>query len=274
MTWKISTWNVNGLRAVIRKKVFQEFLTTNNPDILCMMETKLSGLSQKALTEHLPNEFTDYKYRYYNISKSKKGYSGTSIWSKHKPLSVFDDMGDTLKISKSKAKELDSEGRVLTAEFDNFFLVSVYTPNSGAALERLNYRVEFWDIAFIHFVKKLQERKPVIVTGDLNCAYHEIDIHSPKTNLRSSGFTVEERNSFSNILEQTGLIDCFRMLHPKTKKYTYWSYYHHARDKNKGWRIDYFLVQPPLLSFIKSCTICNEQYGSDHCPIELIIGLD
>ena len=159
-------------------------------------------------------------------------------------------------------------------EYDDFFLINVYTPNSGAALERLSYRIDFWDIAFTEFIKKMQEKKSVIVTGDLKCAHHEIDIHSPKTNLRSSGFTIEERNSFTSILEKSQLIDTYRYLNPQTKKYTYWSYYHNSRSKNKGWRIDYFLVSPLLMKDIKKSEIINEQFGSDHCPIELTINLD
>ena len=168
---------------------------------------------------------------------------------------------------------MDNEGRVITLEFDDFYLTHVYTPNSGAALARLNYRVKTWDVEFRKFVKKLNTKKPVIVCGDLNCAHQEIDIHSPKTNLKSAGFTIEERNNFDKLLDEAKLIDTFRYLYPDKILYSYWDYRSNARIKNKGWRIDYFLVSKKIINKVKKSSILTDVLGSDHAPVKLSIDI-
>tara|TARA_B100000902_G_C27038451_1_gene778126 strand:+ start:23 stop:820 length:798 start_codon:yes stop_codon:yes gene_type:complete len=261
-TFKIIAWNVNGIRAFVKKKDLQKYLDEHKPHIFCMSETKLSCpdlLERKKLKELIKG----YKFRYFSTCTRKKGYSGTSIWCKKEPISVSYGLGK---------EEHDKEGRVITLEFDKFFITHVYTPNSGQGLVRLKYRVNEWDVEYRKFIKKLQKKKPVIICGDLNVAHKEIDIHSPKTNLKSAGFTIQERNSFDKLLNENKLIDTFRYLHPDKKDfYSYWTYFRQARPNNKGWRIDYFLVSDSIKKNVKKSTIHTDQMGSDHAPVFLKI---
>jgi exodeoxyribonuclease III len=262
MKLKIISWNVNGIRAVDKKVDLNKFLYNNKPHILCLSETKLS-CPYDNIEKHFNKKIKGYKYKYWNTCIVKKGYSGTSIWSKKKPINVLYGINN---------KELDNEGRVITLEFDQFFLINVYTPNSGEALARLNYRVKKWDPAFRKYIKKLQKKKSVIVCGDLNVAHNEIDLANPKSNKKNSGFTDEERNSFSLLLQKNKLVDSYRFLYPDKKdEYSYWTYRFKARDRNKGWRIDYFLTDKKNEQLIKKSGILTKQLGSDHAPVYLEI---
>jgi exodeoxyribonuclease-3 len=248
---KLVSWNVNGLRACVNKG-FSDFLAVAQADVVCVQETKM----QKEQAEF---EFPGY-YEFWN-SADKKGYSGTAVFSKTKPLSVKYDMG---------IDEHDHEGRVITVEFPEFNLVNVYTPNSKRELERLEYRM-VWEDAFQDYVKKLDEIKPVIICGDLNVAHEEIDLKNPKTNHHNAGFTDEERGKLSQFLGK-GFIDSFRYFYPdKTGIYSWWSYMFQARKKNAGWRIDYFLVSDKLKAKMQDAEIYTEVMGSDHCPIGLLL---
>lgn len=249
---KIYSFNVNGLRAIL-KKDFLSWVDSVKPDILCLQETKLSD---KDFSIELPG------YHQYYSCAQKKGYSGTAIFSRIEPVSVTEGIG---------VAEHDMEGRTLIAEFDGFYLISVYVPNSQDELKRLDYR-QVWDKDFEDFVSRLKESKPVIFCGDLNVAHEEIDIRNPKTNTRNAGFTIEERNDFSRLLSR-GFIDTFRYLHPDEVKYSWWSYRFKAREKNIGWRIDYFVVSDDLKDRLKSAEIHNEVFGSDHCPVSIEIDL-
>ena len=249
---KIYSFNVNGLRAIM-KKDFLSWVDSVKPDILCLQETKLSD---KDFSIELPG------YHQYYSCAQKKGYSGTAIFSKIEPVSVTEGIG---------VAEHDMEGRTLIAEFEGFYLISVYVPNSQDELRRLDYR-QVWDKDFEDFVSGLKENKPVIFCGDLNVAHEEIDIRNPKTNTRNAGFTIEERNDFSRLLSR-GFIDTFRYLHPDEVKYSWWSYRFKAREKNIGWRIDYFVVSDDLKDRLKSAEIHNEVFGSDHCPVSIEIDL-
>lgn len=249
---KIYSFNVNGLRAIL-KKDFLSWVDSVKPDILCLQETKLSD---KDFSIELPG------YHQYYSCAQKKGYSGTAIFSKIEPVSVTEGIG---------VAEHDMEGRTLIAEFEDFYLISVYVPNSQDELRRLDYR-QVWDKDFEDFVSGLKENKPVIFCGDLNVAHEEIDIRNPKTNTRNAGFTIEERNDFSRLLSR-GFIDTFRYLHPDEVKYSWWSYRFKAREKNIGWRIDYFVVSDDLKDRLKSAEIHNEVFGSDHCPVSIEIDL-
>jgi len=249
---KIISWNVNGIRSLIKTEYINNLLIEEDPDILCFNETKLSD-------ELDNNIFDNYQYKYFNISK-KKGYSGTIIYSKNKPINTFIGLYD-----------IDNEGRVITLEFKKFYLVNVYTPNSGVGLNRLNWRINIWDVNFINYIEKLQIDKPVIICGDLNVAHTEIDLKNPKTNLHSAGFTLEERNSFNKLLENCFLIDTFRYLNPTKIEYSYWSYMNKSRNKNIGWRIDYFLVSNKIIKKVIKSIILTNILGSDHAPIKLII---
>jgi len=244
---KFISWNVNGIRAVL-KKGFLDFLDEHNPDIICLQETK-------AHKEQVDINLEKYPFDYWN-SAVKKGYSGTAIFSKKEPLNVIYDMG---------IESHDQEGRVITVEFESYFLITVYTPNSKRELLRLEYRQE-WDIDFLKFVKELEKKKPVIFCGDLNVAHKEIDLKNPKTNRRNPGFTDEERASFDNIVE-AGFIDTFREFTHEEGHYTWWSYMFQARKKNIGWRIDYFCVSEALKSNLKDAYILKNVLGSDHAPI-------
>ncbi|MPM99791.1 Exodeoxyribonuclease [bioreactor metagenome] len=248
---KLISWNVNGLRACMNKG-FQDFLANSGADIFCVQETKM----QKGQAEF---DFPGYE-EYWN-SAEKKGYSGTAIFTKIKPLSVSYDMG---------IAEHDQEGRIITAEFDDFYLINVYTPNSQRELARLDYRMQ-WEDAFRTYVKQLDEKKPVIICGDLNVAHKEIDLKNFKTNHKNAGFTDEERAKMTQLLE-AGFIDSFRHLYPdKEGIYSWWSYMFKAREKNAGWRIDYFVVSNRLADRISDSLIYTDIMGSDHCPVGLIL---
>lgn len=245
---KIISWNVAGLRACY-KKGLEEFFLSELPDMFCMQETKV-------LEKENPLHIEGYKE--YLYPAEKKGYSGTMIYSKIEPLSIKYGIG---------VEEFDSEGRVITLEYDNFYLVNAYVPNSKRELERLNERMYFED-EMRKYLKSLN--KNVIYCGDLNVAHEEIDIKNAKTNTRSAGFTIEERNKMTELLE-SGFIDTFRYLYPDTIKYSWWSYMGGARAKNVGWRLDYFIVNNEYINKVKDSLILNEIMGSDHCPIKLII---
>ena len=225
---------------------------------MCFNEIKLS-IPYDKVENDLQCKIKKYPHRFWNSSKTKKGYSGTAIFSNIKPISVLYDL----------EKHDNDEGRMITLEFEKFYLVNVYTPNSGRILERLKYRTEEWDKDFRKYIKKLT-KKEVIICGDLNVAHNEIDIHDPKSNERSAGFTIEERTSFNKLIKQCKLIDTFRYFYPKvTDVYSYWTYMRKARSKNKGWRIDYFLATKKIMKDIKNSNILMEQLGSDHAPIVL-----
>lgn len=246
-------WNVNGIRSII-KKDFLKDIKTLAPDIICLQETKASVEEAKKVLQLMP----EYK-SFVNDSKARKGYSGTAILSKTEPISVSYDMA---------IEEHDQEGRVVTAEFMDFFLVTVYTPNSGEGLKRLEYR-ERWDEEFRKYVVRLNRRKPVIVCGDFNVAHQEIDIARPKENYnRSAGYTQQEIDGIQRLLDE-GFVDTFRHFYPGEVKYTYWNNLFNSRARNVGWRIDYFLVSKSILDRVKSAAIYDQYMGSDHCPIEL-----
>ncbi len=276
---KIISWNVNGIRAWIQKTGSMEFLEKEKPDIICLQETKAT---REQVEEFFEKEdtplfatksknvkegklFPDYSYHFWN-SAEKKGYSGTAIFSKGKPLSESYGIGDGL----------DSEGRVITLEFKDFFLVNVYTPNSKPDLSRVDYRKDIWDKNFLKHLKKLDKKKPVIACGDFNVAHQEIDLKNPQANKTTekspghAGFTDKERQSFERYLKN-GFIDTFRFLHPDEVKYSWWSYRFNARKNNAGWRIDYFLISERLKDKLKKAEIHNEAYGSDHCPVSIEI---
>jgi exodeoxyribonuclease-3 len=236
------------------KKGFIESVKKLNPDILCIQETKM----QEGQLD-LDVDLEEYE-KYFN-SAQKKGYSGTAVFTKVKPISVSHGMNK---------EEHDKEGRIITVEYDDFYLVNVYTPNSKTELERLEYRM-VWEDEFRHFLKELEKTKPVIVCGDLNVAHKEIDLKNPSSNRKSAGFTDEERNKFTELLE-AGFIDTFRFFYPdKEGAYTWWSYLTKARERNAGWRIDYFLVSESLKDRLVDAKIHSDIYGSDHCPVELEI---
>ena len=248
---KLISWNVNGIRACLNKG-FLDFFNEEKADIFCIQETKMQeGQAELKLEGY---------YQYWN-SAEKKGYSGTAIFTKVKPLKVFYGMG---------IEEHDKEGRVITLEFDKFYMVNVYTPNSKRELERLEYRM-VWEDEFRKYLLKLNETKPVIMCGDLNVAHEEIDLKNPKTNRHNAGFTDEERNKMTELLK-SGFTDSFRYLYPEKENiYSWWSYMFHAREKNAGWRIDYFIVSKSIETQIKEATIYTEILGSDHCPVGLEI---
>lgn len=248
---KLISWNVNGLRACLTKG-FEDFFHTIDADIFCIQETKMQPHQAEL-------NLTGYK-KYWN-SAIKKGYSGTAVFSRIKPLSVSYGMN---------IEKHDQEGRLITLEFENFFLVTVYTPNSQRELLRLDYRME-WEDDFRSYLTQLDAVKPVIVCGDINVAHEEIDLKNPKTNRRNAGFTDEERSKMTMLLE-SGFTDTFRYLYPdQTDAYTWWSYMMKARDRNIGWRIDYFLISDRLQKVLKNAVIYPEVLGSDHCPIGLEI---
>lgn len=250
---KLISWNVNGLRAVYNKGFLESFKELDS-DIFCIQETKMQE-------GQLEVNLEGYK-TYFNYAE-KKGYSGTAIFTKINPISVTYGIG---------VEEHDKEGRVITLEFDKFYLVNCYTPNAQRELTRLKYRVE-WEKTFRNYLKKLDNNKPVILCGDLNVAHNEIDLKNPKTNKGNAGFTDEERAEFTNLLNE-GFVDSFRLLYPTTENaYSWWSYMGKAREKNVGWRIDYFVVSEKLKNNIEDSKIHPEIFGSDHCPIELKINL-
>ena len=246
-TTKIISWNVNGIRAVLKKN-FMEFFEEELPDILCLQETK-------AMAEQVDIDLPGY-HLWWN-SAEKKGYSGTAIFSRFPALNIRYGIG----IDKH-----DKEGRVITAEFEKLFIVTVYTPNSKDDLARLPYRHIEWDVDFLEYVRKLEMIKPVLFCGDLNVAHKEIDLANPKTNTKSAGFTLEERSSFDNIIG-AGFIDSFRHFNQDPHHYTWWSMRTAARERNVGWRIDYFCVSGALVPHLKSASILPNVLGSDHCPV-------
>lgn len=247
---KFISWNVNGLRACYSKGTFMEFFEKEQPDALCLQETKLQeGQIDLALPGY---------HQYWNYAE-KKGYSGTAIFTKEEPLSVSYGMG---------IEEHDHEGRIITLEYPDYYLVTVYVPNSKQDLSRLTYRQK-WEDDFLAFIKNLEKTKPVIYCGDLNVAHREIDIKNPSTNHHSAGFTDEERAKFDNVLA-AGMTDTFRYFYPEQANiYSWWSYRFHARENNTGWRIDYFVVSNSLQSKLKDAVIHTDVFGSDHCPISL-----
>ena len=248
---KLISWNVNGIRACVGKN-FMEFFNEVNADIFCLQETKLQ--------ENQIDLQLDGYHQYWNYAK-KKGYSGTAIFTKKEPLSVMYGIN---------IEEHDQEGIVITLEFEDFYMVTVYTPNSQNELKRLDYRMK-WEDDFRNYLKELDDKKPVIVCGDLNVAHKEIDLKNPKTNRKNAGFTDEERNKFTELME-AGFIDTFRYFYPdKENIYSWWSYRFKAREKNAGWRIDYFCVSEKLEDRLVSASIHTEVLGSDHCPVELVI---
>ncbi len=250
---KLISWNVNGLRACLGKN-FMEFFDSIDADIFCLQETKI----QEGQVDWNKEGY----YAYWNYAE-KKGYSGTAIFSKEKPLNVTYGIG---------IEEHDKEGRVITLEFDNYYMVTVYTPNSQNGLARLEYRMK-WEDDFRNYLLNLKKSKPVIVTGDMNVAHKEIDLKNPKTNRKNAGFTDEERQKMTELLE-AGFIDTFRYFYPDTEGiYSWWSYRFKAREKNAGWRIDYFIVSDDLKDKIIDAHIHTEIMGSDHCPVELTVEL-
>ena len=250
---RLISWNVNGLRAVVNKG-FNEIFEKLNSDIFCLQETKMQE-------GQLDIDFEGYE-KYFN-SAERKGYSGTAVFTKIKPISVVKGIG---------IEEHDKEGRVLTLEFENFYLVNCYTPNSQRELTRLEYRMT-WENEFRNYLNNLDVKKPVILCGDLNVAHNEIDLKNPKTNVGNAGFTYEEREKMTELLN-SGFVDSFRFLYPDQKDaYSWWSYMGRAREKNIGWRIDYFVVSKKIKEKINDAKIYPEIYGSDHCPVELDINL-
>ncbi|MBQ2942905.1 MAG: exodeoxyribonuclease III [Clostridia bacterium] len=247
---KFISWNVNGLRAVYQKG-FSEIFLNLDADIFCLQETKMQE-------GQLDLDFPIY-HKYFNYAE-KKGYSGTAVFSKEEPLAVTYGLG---------IPEHDTEGRVITLEFPDFYFVCCYTPNSQDGLKRLSYRME-WEDAMRGYLSSLKEKKHVVYTGDLNVAHEEIDLKNPKTNTKNPGFTIEEREKFSELLA-SGFHDTFRTLYPDTVTYSWWSYRFSAREKNAGWRIDYFVTD--TMDFVIDSKIHTEIYGSDHCPVELLADL-
>ena len=247
---KLISWNVNGIRAALSKGFLSSFEALD-ADYFCLQETKAQ---EEQVGLALPG------YHAFWNSAEKKGYSGVAVFAKKAPLSLRLGIG---------VEEMDHEGRVLTLENEDFYLVNCYTPNAQEGLKRLDWRMA-WEDAFLHFLKELEREKPVILCGDLNVAHEEIDIKNPKANRMNAGFTDQERGKMTRLLE-SGFVDSFRYLHPEEVKYSWWSYRFHARENNAGWRIDYFLVSDALKGRIRGAQIHNEIFGSDHCPVELTI---
>ena len=255
---KLISWNVNGLRAVINKG-FSEFYKSIDADIMCLQETKMQ---ENQITDDI-NEMFNGKNVYWN-SAEKKGYSGTVVISKIKPIKV------AYGIDK---EEHDKEGRIITLEFEKFYLVNCYTPNSKRELERLDYRM-IWEDEIRNYLKSLNEKKPVVYCGDLNVAHNEIDLKNPSSNHKNAGFTDEERSKMTELLN-SGFIDTFRYKYPdKTGAYSWWSYMFHARENNAGWRIDYFIVSDSIKDKIIDAKILSDVMGSDHCPVELDLDIN
>lgn len=250
---KIISWNVNGVRSIL-KKGFLEFIENYKPDILCLQETKMGG---EALQINLEG------YQQFWNSAEKKGYSGTAVFTKKPPLSTQNGI---------LLKHHDQEGRTITLEFENFYLVNVYVPNSKRDLSRLEYRSKQWDMDFLAYLKNLEQKKPVVFCGDLNVAHREIDLTFPKANVKNHGFTPEERAGFEAFIH-AGFIDTFREFEKEGGHYTWWSHFNECRKRNIGWRIDYFLISPSLRPYLEKSSILNEVMGSDHCPILLDLTL-
>ena len=259
---RIFSWNVNGVRAVLRKGELQGFLAAKNPDILCLQETK-------AKRGQVEVNFPGYEELW--NSAERPGYSGTAIFTKIQPTSVRNGL-PVAEAEKAKFEDKFgnplTEGRVLTAEFEQFFLVNVYAPNAKPDLSRLKLRDKIWDPAVLLYLKELEREKPVVVCGDFNVAHEEIDLARPASNHHSAGFTDEERKGVTNLLA-SGLIDTFRELHPEEQRYTWWSHWAHARENNVGWRIDYFFISKSLRPNLVDAEIYEDVKGSDHCPISI-----
>ena len=254
-SFEFISWNVNGLRAC-RKKSFDSFVRNASPDFLCLQEVKLNP-------EVIPDDDFGYSFRHYHLA-DKKGYSGTAIFSKENPISVSLDLPRGTH---------SGEGRVITCEYNGFFLVNVYVPNSKNDLSRLSYRYDSWDPDLRDYLLTLRQKKPLVICGDLNVAHQEIDLANPKTNRRSAGFTDQEREGLSNLLAE-GFLDSFRHLYPdKTGAYSWWSYRAGARARNVGWRIDYFIVSDDLATSVRDSSILQQVEGSDHCPVGLSLAL-
>ncbi len=265
---KLYSWNVNGIRAVLNKGTFQSFITEHQPDILCLQETK-------AKQDQVEIDLPDYK-EYWN-SADKAGYSGTAIFSKTKPLTVIngfaDDIAKKYKLAGDSYGDPSKEGRVISAEFEKFWVVTVYTPNSKGDLSRLELRHKQWDPAFLEHVKELEKSKPVVFCGDLNVAHSEIDLANPAANVGKHGFTNEEREGFDTF-EKAGFVDTFRNLHPDiTEAYSWWTHWANARARNVGWRIDYWLASKSIADNITAANIHPDVMGSDHCPVSIELSL-
>lgn len=262
---KLYSWNVNGIRAVHKKGLFQAFLEAHRPDVLCLQETK-------AERGQIEIELPDYR-EYWN-SAAKKGYSGTAIFSKREPIRVINGFPREFARQYTFADELQrdsaEEGRVITAEFDQFHVVTVYTPNAKDDLSRLTLRFKHWDPAFLGYCRQLEAAKPVILCGDLNVAHTELDLANPKSNRGKKGFTDEERKGFQNILD-AGFVDTLRLFKQGNGHYTWWSPFANARARNIGWRIDYVLVSQHLKGAVKSAEIHPDVMGSDHCPVSITL---
>jgi exodeoxyribonuclease-3 len=248
---KLISWNVNGIRSVL-KKGFEKVVNEHNPDILCLQETKSPGVP-------IPIELVGYEQYWSHAQKS--GYAGTAIFTKIKPLNFIEGMG---------TPKHDEEGRLITLEFKSFYLVNVYVPNAKRGLERLPYRTQEWDVDFLLYCQRLQRKKPVVFCGDMNVAHQEIDLTYPKANVKNHGFTPQERASFDNIVK-AGFIDTFRVFHQDGGHYTWWSPMGQCRQKNIGWRIDYFCISPALKPMLKESFILKDVLGSDHCPVGILL---
>jgi len=265
---KLYSWNVNGIRAVVKKGTFQTFIAEHQPDILCLQETK-------AKQEQAELDLPDY-HEYWN-SADKAGYSGTAIFSKTEPLQVIngftDELAEKYGLAGDSYGDPAKEGRVISAEFEKFWVVTVYTPNSKGDLSRLELRHRQWDPAFLEHVQELEKSKPVLFCGDLNVAHNEIDLANPKPNIGKHGFTNEERAGF-DAFEAAGFSDTFRTLYPeKEEAYSWWTHWANARARNVGWRIDYWLASKGIASNIKNAAIHADVMGSDHCPVSIEIDL-
>lgn len=264
---KLYSWNVNGIRAVVRKEAIQPFVASHKPDILCLQETK----AQQGQAEIDLPDYTEY----WN-SATKKGYSGTAIFTQQKPISVIngfpEEFAKKYSFVDEQTRDAASEGRVLTAEYEKFYVVTVYTPNAKDDLSRIPLRHKHWDPAFLAYCKQLEQKKPVIFCGDLNVAHTEDDLANPKPNRGKKGFTLEEREGFQKFLD-AGFVDTLRMFKKGNGHYTWWSHFANARARNVGWRIDYILVSGSLKDKIKNAEIHADIMGSDHCPISITLDL-
>jgi len=261
---KIYSWNVNGIRSVDRKGALAEFIAKENPDIICFQETK-------AHESQLDVQFEEYE-KFWNSPGAKKGYSGTSIWTKIEPISVSYDFPEGLiteyGLDEDEYGDPSNEGRVITAEFTDFYLMTVYTPNSKGDLSRLSLREKKWDPAFLQYVANRNKTKPVIFCGDLNVAHTELDLANPKPNIGKHGFTNEERSGFDKILA-AGFIDTFRKFEKDGGHYSWWTHWANSRERNVGWRIDYFLASDSIADRVSAAAIHQDIMGSDHCPVSI-----
>ena len=264
---KLSSWNVNGIRAVLNKGEFQKFIENEDPDILCLQETKAS---RNQVEIDLP------QYHEYFFSATKKGYSGTAIFSKLPALRYIDgfpeNVIDKYSVTTDTYGDPNSEGRIIAAEFNNFWVVTCYTPNSKGDLSRLGLRYDYWDRACLYYLQQLEKTKPVLYCGDMNVAHQEIDLARPKENVGKHGFTDKEREWFQDYLT-AGFVDTFRAAYPnKTEAYTWWTHWANARARNVGWRIDYWLASKEIASQVNNPQIHASQMGSDHCPVSIELG--